>query len=230
MSFRSYIPNPKGLGGLQFNPHLRLIVGGPNSPKCGAVTRRTGLPCRNLPVGLKPGGRCDKHGGKSTQSGVRVLAENDRRQHSKAVALARAAARRLLEQTTLNPDTMKTVAPYLGTIYEPDADRVILACNDWMNGGSRAEFKAVLEMARQHVGPRNPNPKRWKRKTPIVAASKSMSALAAPTSPSKSIEPQSVIEAQLIDRRIAARPASSRELIETIELWRSPKDRDPKGW
>ena len=217
-------PNPTGIGGLQFRPRDRLIVGAPNSPKCGAVTRRTGTPCRNLPVGLKPGGRCDKHGGKSTQSGVRALAESDRQQHSKVVALARAGARRLLEQTTLNPDTMKTVGPYLGTIYEPDAARVILACNDWMTGaGTRTEFKAVLEMARRHAGPHNQNPKRWKRKAPIVAAWVSMS-----TTKPKPTEPQlDEIETQPIARRYAARVS---EPIETHELWRSPRDPKPQGW
>jgi hypothetical protein len=59
---------------------------------------------------------------------------------------------------------------------------------------------------------------------------------ARPTSASKSIEPKPVeprefeYEATIVDRRIAARPASSREPIETIELWRSPKDTDRRGW
>ena len=220
MSFRSYIPNPKGLGGLQFNPHLRLIVGGPNSPKCGAVTRRTGRPCRNLPVGLKPGGRCDKHGGKSTQAYAPVLARNDRQQHSKSVALIRRAAREALKNTTLHPDTMKTVAPYLDIIYGPDTERVILACNDWLCGGFREGFTATLDMARQHNGPRNPKPARWKRKAPLVAASTSAS-----TAP-KSIEPKSAepVETQLLDGRCIARVSSPREEPRP-ENWSSPRNK-----
>lgn len=217
MSFRTYIPNPKGLGGFQFRPHDMMVVGAPNSPKCGAVTRRTGLPCRNIPVRLKPGGRCDKHGGKSTQAHAPVLAKNDRQHHSKSVALIRRVARETLKNTTLHPDTMKTVAPYLDTIYEPDAERVILACNDWLCGGFRESFEATLAMARQHNGPRNLKPARWKRKTPLAAASKPAS-----MKPASKPESEAPIEAQPIDRRYAARPTSPREPYR--ENWSPSRD------
>lgn len=202
---RHWVPNPRGLGGLAFRPHDRFAIGAPGTPQCGAKTRRTGKPCRAAPVS-GGSGRCKFHGGLSTGRGKPALWET-RQAHSKAIALTRKAAQAELERTTLHRDTERNFAPYVGSLYAPSIPQALLACDDWTRGLiSRSQFEAVLEIARLHTGPRNPNPKRWKRRAPLVSRSTSI----APAGP----KPEPI------------KPAP----IETVELWASPKDRDRNGW
>ena len=198
---------------------------------CGAKRRgHPELTCRGAPIAGGTG-RCRHHGGLSSGRGQPLIPRSERQHHSKAVAIVKKASRALVEKIELHPDTERNFAPYIGTLYKPSEAQALLACDQWTRGEiSKADFEKVLDMARQHMEPRNPNPKRWKRKASIVATSMSKSTLAATTSRSKSIEPELVIESRSLDRRYAARPASARESIETIESWRSPQDRNRKGW
>jgi hypothetical protein len=223
-----HCPNPTGIGGFQFRRHDLMIVGAPNTPKCGAVTRRSGLPCRNVPVGLKPGGRCDKHGGKSTQAGVHAIAKNDRQRHSKAVALIKKASRALVEKTELHPAAYEIFKRHEAECYPPSAEILLLACDQLARAEiSRSDFEKVLDIARQHTGPRNPNPKRWKRKAPLVATSTSTSTRAVTLS--KPIEPQPEIEAQLVDRRYAPRPGAIATEPKP-EHWSIDRNKKPSGF
>jgi hypothetical protein len=229
-------PNPTGKGGFQFRKHDLMVVGGPNSLKCGAVTRRSGLPCRNLPVGLKPGGRCDKHGGKTTRAGV--LARNERQHYSKAVATVKKASRALVEKIELHPAAHEIFKRHEAECYPPSAEILLLACDQLARAEiSRSDFEKVLDIARQHTGPRNPNPKRWRRKAPFVATptstakskSKSNTATTATTA-SKPTESQlDEIEAQLVDRRYAARP-SSVATEPKPERWSIDRNKKPSGF
>jgi hypothetical protein len=213
---RHWVSNPRGLGGLACRPHDRFAIGARGTPQCGAKTRRTGKPCRAAPVsGSK---RCYYHGGMSTGRGKPVLWTN-RQAHSKAMALTRKAAQAELERTTLHSETRRNFAPYVGSLYAPSIPQALLACDDWTRGLiSRSQFKAVLELARQHVGPHNPNPKRWKRKAPLVSASRSIALAAAPArSPAPpSSEPHSEF--------VELRPKPD------FEVRRSAKPRDTGGW
>jgi hypothetical protein len=230
--------NPTGIGGFQFRRHDLMIVGAPNTPKCGAVTRRSGLPCRNVPVGLKPGGRCDKHGGKSTQAGVHAIAKNDRQRHSKAVALIKKASRALVEKTELHPAAYEIFKRHEAECYPPSAEILLLACDQLARAEiSRSDFEKVLDIARQHTGPRNPNPKRWRRKAPFVATptstakskSKSNTATTATTA-SKPTESQlDEIEAQLVDRRYAPRPGAIATEPKP-EHWSIDRNKKPSGF
>ena len=198
---RHWVSNPRGLGGLACRPHDRFAIGAPGTPQCGAKTRRTGKPCRAAPVsGSK---RCYYHGGMSSGRCMPALAKNDRQFHSKAVAAVKRASRAYLRPPAAPRVLSATLRPYVGSLYAPSIPQALLACDDWTRRLiSRSQFEAVLEMARQHAGPHNPNPKRWKRRAPLVSGSRPPPAPAGP------------------------KP----EPIEAIQLWASPKDRDRNGW
>jgi hypothetical protein len=186
--------NPTGKGGIQTRMWQRFAIGEPGAPMCGAKTRRTGEPCRAAPVS-GGSGRCKFHGGLSSGRGKPALWET-RQCHSKTIALTRKAAQAELERTTLHRDTERNFAPYAGSLYAPSIPQALLACDDWTRGLiSRSQFKAVLEIARQHAGPHNLNPKRWKRKAPLVSGSTSIALAASKPEPIKP-EPEELYPAE----------------------------------
>jgi hypothetical protein len=144
---RHWIPNPRGLGGLQFRPHHRYVVGAPGNC-CLAKTKRTGAPCKRVPV--KGSARCVVHGGRSRGPTRPALPKNLRQAHSKVMAAVRKAARAELDATRLHPETMKVYARYAAEIYKPNEAALILAIDQHLRAEIDAtEFRAALALARE---------------------------------------------------------------------------------
>ena len=141
--------NPRGLGGLKSRPQDRFVIGAPGNC-CGAKGKQNGgLPCRQPPN--KGSKRCRFHGGAGSGRGRVALPKNLRQAHSKAIALARKAARAELEVTTLHPETLRVFARlYREEIYEANTEMFLLALNQQILGEiSVIELKAVLALARE---------------------------------------------------------------------------------
>jgi hypothetical protein len=141
--------NPRGLGGLRARPQDRFAIGTPGNC-CGAKSKQNGgKPCKQPPN--KGSKRCRFHGGAGSGRGRVALPKNLRQAHSKAIALARKAARAELEVTTLHPETLRVFARlYREEIYEANTEMFLLALNQQILGEiSVIELKAVLALARE---------------------------------------------------------------------------------
>ena len=86
----------------------------------------------------------------SRGQGKRALPKNLRQAHSKAMVIVRGAAREALAGMTLHPDTMKIFDRYAKDLYEPDAERLILSCDQFARGEIDAiQLRLAVEMARK---------------------------------------------------------------------------------
>jgi hypothetical protein len=153
LRFMTHCPNPLGIGGIQTKPHQSFRFG--VTAICGAKTR-AGTPCRAAPVGSARGktkglssGRCVMHGGLSRGQGKRALPKNLRQAHSKAMVIARSAAREALAGMTLHPDAMRVFDRYANEIYQPNAEMLILSCDQFArNEIDASQLRVAVDMAR----------------------------------------------------------------------------------
>ena len=155
LRFMTHCPNPTGVGGLQFRRHDLFKFG--VTAICGAKTR-AGTPCRAAPVGSTRGktkglnsGRCVRHGGLSRGQGKHAPPEyNPRKARSKALVMLRKAAREALAGMTLHSDAMKIFDNYANGIYQPNAEMLILSCDQFARGEIDAiQLRLAVEMARK---------------------------------------------------------------------------------
>ena len=124
--------NWAGIGGLAERPWDRWRVGDPSRPRCGAKTKRTGLPCTQPPV--KGHTRCRFHGGFGGGRNRR-LAKSERALLNKEARVARKVAREELAATVLHPDTSAVLArTYLSRIYPPDLERFTVELDHYLKG------------------------------------------------------------------------------------------------
>ena len=152
--FMTHCPNPTGVSGLQFRRHDWFVFG--VTAICGAKTK-AGTPCRAAPVGSTRNpetrglgsGRCVRHGGLSRGTNLSTP-KSARVSRNQTMHMLRKAAREALAGMTLHPDTMKIFDRYAKDLYEPDAERLILSCDQFARGEIDAiQLRLAVEMARK---------------------------------------------------------------------------------
>jgi hypothetical protein len=107
-------------------------VGDPSRPRCGAKTKRMGLPCTQPPV--KGRARCRFHGGFGGGRNPRQ-AKSVRALLNKEARIARKVAREELAAAVPHPDTSAVLArAYLSRIYPPDLERFTVELDRYLKG------------------------------------------------------------------------------------------------